>query len=190
MVSSLTLFIGPMASGKSLLVIREIDMRRRAGIPVTVLKPKVDTRDARAIASRLGPRVEAHDFDEHVPRFRHLVRDARCIAIDEAQFVSPKLLPLFDEILAEGIELIISGLDLDFRGEPFGLMPEFAKRATKIEALTTYCAVCKQRNATRTQRLIGKDKRPAPYDSPLIQIGGSESYEARCETHHDVPGKP
>jgi len=186
-VADLVLFTGPMASGKSLLVIREIDMRRRAGIRVTVLKPKIDTRDARFIASRLGPRIEAHDFDDHAIRFHHLTREAECIAIDEAQFVPSTLLPLIDELLARNIEFIVSGLDLDFRGEPFGLMPEFAKRATRIEPLTTYCAVCKKRNAVRTQRLIGQERRPAPYDSPLIQIGGSEAYEARCIEHHEVP---
>lgn len=191
-MSSLTLFTGPMASGKSLLVIREIDMRRRAGINVIVLKPKIDTRDARAIASRLGPRVEAHDFDAHVPRFRHLTQGATCVAIDEGQFVPPEILPEIDRMLASGIEFIVAGLDLDFRGEPFGLMPEFAKRATDTIDLTTYCAVCKRRNATRTQRMITVDgqRKPAHYDSPLILIGGSESYEARCAEHHEVPGKP
>lgn len=180
-----------MASGKSLILIREIDMRRRAGISVTVLKPKVDTRDGRAIASRLGPRVEAFDFDGHVGHFRHLTRDAKCVAIDEGQFVPPEILPVIDELLARDIEFIVAGLDLDFRGEPFGLMPEFAKRATEIIDLTTYCAVCKTRSATRTQRLIVIDgqRRPAHYDSPLIQIGASE-YEARCPEHHEVPGKP
>lgn len=186
-MAAFTLFTGPMASGKSLLVIREIDMRRRAGINVIVLKPKVDTRDARCIASRLGPKIEAHDFDDHSIRFQHLTRHAECIAIDEAQFVPYTILPIIDELRDSGVEFVVSGLDLDFRGEPFGLMPEFAKRATRIEALTTYCAVCKRRNASRTQRLIGVERRPAPFDSPLIQIGGSEAYEARCIEHHDVP---
>jgi thymidine kinase len=82
---------------------------------------------------------------------------------------------------------MVAGLDLDFRGEPFGAMPELIARADAISKLTAVCAVCGA-NATRTQRLVGG--LPAEYGAPLIAVGAADLYEARCRGHHVVPGRP
>jgi thymidine kinase len=84
--------------------------------------------------------------------------------------------------------VLVAGLDLDFRGEPFGLMPELMSRADAISKLTAVCSLCGEPNATRTQRLVGG--LPAEYGAPLIAVGAADLYEARCREHHIVPGKP
>jgi len=83
-----------------------------------------------------------------------------------------------------GVRVIIAGLDLDFRGEPFGIMPELIARAEYVTKLHAICQVCGE-EASFTQRLI--NGKPAHYNDPIIMVGASESYEARCRHHHEVP---
>ena len=82
------------------------------------------------------------------------------------------------------MRVICGGLDLDFRAEPFGVMPELLARAEHVEKLTAICVVCGA-PATRTQRLV--NDLPARFDDPVIMVGASESYEPRCAQHHSVP---
>jgi thymidine kinase len=83
--------------------------------------------------------------------------------------------------------MIVAGLDMDFRGEPFGPMPLLMAEAEEVEKLHAICVVCGA-TASRTQRLI--NGLPAQYDDPIILVGASEVYEARCRYHHEVPNKP
>jgi len=83
--------------------------------------------------------------------------------------------------------VIVAGLDMDFRGEPFGPMPLLMAEAEEVTKLQAICVTCGA-PASRTQRLI--DDQPAAFDDPIILVGGSESYEARCRSCHRVPAKP
>jgi thymidine kinase len=83
-----------------------------------------------------------------------------------------------------GARVIVAGTDMDFRGEPFGPMPRLLTVAESVDKLHAICVVCGS-PATRNQRLV--DGLPAPYDAPTIQVGGAESYEARCRHCHQVP---
>ena len=85
-----------------------------------------------------------------------------------------------------GYRVILAGLDQDFKGEPFGPMPELMCLAEQVTKLQAVCSVCGS-PASRTQRLI--DNKPAGYNDPVILVGASESYEPRCRHHHKVPGK-
>jgi thymidine kinase len=105
------------------------------------------------------------------------------IAIDEGQFFDADLVPLVLDLAGEGKRVIIAGLDLDFRGEPFGPMPQLLAHAEFVDKLTAICNC--GRVATRTQRLIGGH--PAHYDDPVILVGAAESYEPRCRSCHTVP---
>ncbi|GAB6134620.1 hypothetical protein JCM16307_01680 [Thermococcus prieurii] len=89
-----------------------------------------------------------------------------------------------NELADDGVYVIASGLNLDFKAEPFPVMKGLPVRADNIVYLTAVCTVC-GRPATRSQRPI--DGKPAPRDSPVIMVGGKESYEARCRLHHEVP---
>jgi len=82
------------------------------------------------------------------------------------------------------MRIIVAGTDMDFRGEPFGPMGLLLARAERIDKLTAICVVCGE-PATKNQRLI--DGEPAPAEGPTIQVGGAESYEARCRGCHVVP---
>jgi len=90
-------------------------------------------------------------------------------------------------LAGRGIRVLAAGLDMDFRGEPFGPMPLLMAQAEKVDKLHAICMVCGG-EASRTQRLI--DNRPARYDDPVVFVGGSEAYEARCREHHQVPRSP
>jgi thymidine kinase len=103
------------------------------------------------------------------------------------QFFDWQIAEVCDHLADQGKRVIVAGLDQDFRGEPFGPMPLLLAMAEQVDKLHAICVVCGA-PATRTQRLI--DGRPARYDDPIILVGGSESYEARCRHCHEVPGKP
>jgi thymidine kinase len=106
------------------------------------------------------------------------------VAVDEAQFFDWELSKLCTELAERGVRVILAGLDMDFRGEPFGPMPLLMAEAEEVSKLQAICVVCGA-PASRTQRLI--DGLPAAYDDPIILVGGSESYEARCRHCHEVP---
>jgi thymidine kinase len=113
--------------------------------------------------------------------------ETEVIAIDEVQFFDWTIADVCTQLADQGRRVVAAGLDQDFRGEPFGPMPLLLALAESVEKLNAIC-VCCGAPASRTQRLI--DDRPARYDDPIILVGGSESYEARCRACHVVPGKP
>ena len=101
--------------------------------------------------------------------------------------MNPAIAEVCRELADRGVQVIAAGLDQDFRGEPFGAMPLMLALAEQVDKLHAICVRCGAA-ATRTQRLI--DGEPARYDDPVIFVGGSESYEARCRSCHEVPGRP
>ncbi len=108
------------------------------------------------------------------------------VAIDEAQFFDAGLVGIVLELADRGVRIICAGLDMDFRGEPFGIMPELLTRAEYVEKLYAVCPVCGA-PATRTQRFV--NGKPARYDDPIILVGASEAYEPRCRKCHTVVGQ-
>jgi len=109
---------------------------------------------------------------------------ADVVAIDEAQFLDSGVVELATSLAERGIRVILAGTDTDFRGEPFGAMPQLMAVADVVDKLHAICVVCGG-PASRNQRLIAG--KPARWDSPIIMVGGQESYEARCRHCHDVP---
>ena len=172
-----------MFSGKSEELIRRVTRALIAKQRVQVFKPVVDDRyDAAAVASHSGRTLEAHPVQSVEEIEATLKRDTQVIAVDEGQFVGARLTPLALKLADEGKRMIVAGLDLDFRGEPFGSMPDLLARAEVVIKLTAIC-YC-GRAATRTQRLI--QGQPAHIGDPVILVGASESYEPRCREHHVV----
>ena len=109
---------------------------------------------------------------------------ADVVAIDETQFFDAGIIEVCSQLAAQGKRVICAGLDTDFRGKPFGPMPELLAVAERVDKLHAICMICGA-PACRSQRLI--DGQPADYDDPIVLIGASESYEARCRKHHQVP---
>ncbi|MBB6098508.1 thymidine kinase [Deinobacterium chartae] len=190
----LEVIVGPMFSGKSEELIRRVTRALIARQRVAVFKPAIDDRyHATEVASHNGRRVEAHAV-RHAQEARAILHGETpllpsevalpdMVAFDEAQFFDEGLVDLALELAERGVRVVLAGLDLDFRGEPFGVMPQLLARAESVEKLTAICLCCGA-PATRTQRLIGGE--PAHYFDPVVLVGASESYEARCRVHHVV----
>lgn len=110
--------------------------------------------------------------------------EATVVGVDEAQFFDDGIVDVVNQLAERGLRVIVTGLDTDFRGEPFGCMPFMTAKADKVDKLTAICVVCGE-PATRTQRLVGG--KPAKYDEPIVVVGAAEMYEARCRHCHRVP---
>jgi thymidine kinase len=177
---------GVMFSGKSEELIRRVRRAMIARKKVQVFKSHLDERyqGLYAVSSHDGRSVEAIPIDSSIQIAQQLNTMADVIAIDEAQFLDAGILPLVRSFATRGLRVIIAGTDTDFRGEPFGAMPQLMADAELVDKLHAICVVCGG-PASRNQRII--DGRPAGYDSPTIMVGGRESYEARCRHCHQVP---
>jgi thymidine kinase len=174
---------GPMFSGKSEELIRRVTRATIARHAVQVFKPAIDDRyDRVAVASHAGRTLEAEAVADVAHLRASLLETTRVIAIDEAQFFDADLVTLVLELADRDRRVLVAGLDLDFRGEPFGPMPALLARAEVVEKLTAICRCGRQ--ATRTQRLIADE--PAHEDDPIILVGAAESYEPRCRACHVV----
>jgi len=175
---------GCMSSGKTGELIRLLSRHAVAGDSVVIYKHSVDSRDGTKARSRLGTEMEARV----VGSASEIVADeCRVVAIEEAQFFGDELVGVVRGLLQGGHLVYATGLNQDFRGEPFGAMPTLLALADEISLLTAICQKC-HGTATRTQRII--DGKPASWDSPLILVGGADYYEARCPACHEVPGRP
>lgn len=176
--------VGPMFSGKSEELIRRLNRAFIAKQRIQVFKPAIDDRYSTvAIASHNGRTLEAERIHTTAELLQRYNEHAQVVAIDEAQFLDAGLLAAAQDLADAGKRVIIAGLDLDFRAEPFGIMPELLARAERVDKLTAICVRCGSA-ATRTQRLIGGH--PAHYDDPIILVGAKEHYEPRCRGCHTV----
>jgi thymidine kinase len=177
---------GVMFSGKSEELLRRVRRAIIARKRVQVFKSHLDGRYAGiyAISSHDGRTVEAVPVDSAAQIAQCLDPMAHVIAIDEAQFLDDSIVGLATSLAARGRRVILAGTDTDFRGEPFGPMPALMAVAEVVDKLHAICVLCGA-PASRNQRLV--EGRPARYDSPVIQVGGRESYEARCRACHQVP---
>jgi thymidine kinase len=179
---------GSMFSGKTEELIRRVRRAIIAKQKVQVFKPEVDTRySIQSVTSHNGQGFEAIPIAHSHDILARLEPDTTVVAIDEAQFFDADIESVTESLANRGMRVIVAGLDLDFRGEPFGAMPALLCRADEVQKLHAICMVCGEA-ASRTQRLVNDS--PARYDDPIILVGAAESYEARCREHHAVPGRP
>lgn len=176
---------GVMFSGKSEELMRRVRRAIIARKRVQVFKSHLDSRYAGlfAVSSHDGRTVEAVPVDSSAQVAQRIDPAAQVIAIDEAQFLDNGIIDVVTSLASRGRRVILAGLDTDFRGEPFGPMPQLMAIAESVDKLSAICVLCGA-SATRTQRLI--DGEPAAWDSPTIMVGGREAYEARCRACHVV----
>ena len=182
---TLEVITGSMFSGKTDELIRRLRRATIAHQKVQVFKPVIDNRYAvEKVTSHAGSDYNATPIQQSKDIFSRLDRDTTVVAIDEAQFFDPEIIPIVCQLADRGLRVIVAGLDTDFRGEPFGPMPVLMALAEQVEKLQAICMVCGE-PASRTQRLVNGI--PARYDDPIVIVGASELYEARCRKHHEVP---
>jgi len=196
MTATLSVIAGPMFSGKTQELIRQVHRVGFTGDQVQIFKPNLDNRWGKtcSVRSHAGGECEAVPIKNPREIWQKLKKTTTLIAIDEVQFFPNTIVNLIEKIIKNNIKVIVSGLPTDFRGEPFGPMPILLAKADFITHLTAICTYVNGDNrpcgrpATRTQRLI--EGQPAKYTDPIILIGATDSYAARCPAHHIVPGKP
>jgi thymidine kinase len=174
-----------MFSGKTDELIRRLVRATIAKQKVQVFKPAIDIRYAvEKVTSHAGSDYDASPVKTAADIRDRIDPDTTVVAIDEAQFFDAEIIQIVDELAARGIRVVVAGLDTDFRGEPFGPMPILMSRAERVDKLHAICMVCGE-EASRTQRLV--NGKPARFDDPVVIVGASELYEARCRLHHEVP---
>ena len=178
---------GSMFCGKTEELIRRLRRAIIAKNQVQVFKPIIDNRYiVERVHSHAGIEIDAAPISDIKEIYDLLDPKTSVVGIDEAQFFSDDIVTVVDDLSEKGIRVVLAGLDMDFRGEPFGMMPVLMSKAEKVDKLYAICMVCGE-PATRTQRLV--DGKPANYHDPIVIVGASEMYEARCRKHHIVPGK-
>lgn len=179
---------GCMFAGKTEELLRRVRVLSYGKQKIQLFKPSIDTRHEEGkIVSHTGNSQESILVKKAKDILDYIDEDSKIVAIDEVQFFDEDIVKVVDKLADSGIRVMVAGLDLDFRGEPFGVMPELITRAEFVVKLTAICSQCGA-PATRTQRII--NGKPADYHDPIIMIGASESYEAVCRHCHTVPNKP
>lgn len=179
---------GPMSCGKTEEMLRRIKRAIIARKKVKIFFPAVDTRvTGDYIQSRNGLMQDAVKIENSKEILNHISKDDDIIAIDEIQFFDKDIVQVVSVLMEQGKKIIAAGLDLDFKQQPFGEMPMLLCMADRVDKLTAICMNCGCEYATRTQRLV--DGEPADVNSPLIMIGGDETYEARCRDCYELPDK-
>jgi thymidine kinase len=174
-----------MFSGKTEELIRRLRRAEIAQQKIQVFKPSLDKRyGTEKLASHAGSEFEASPIDNAAEILNQIEDGTTVVAVDEAQFFDDEITAVVQALADRGIRVIVAGLDTDFRGEPFGPMPVILVQAEQVDKIHAICMVCGD-DASRTQRLI--DGQPAHFDDPIVIVGASELYEARCRDHHEVP---
>lgn len=175
---------GPMFAGKSEELIRRIKRLEYAKKNVLVFKPKIDNRYSEdEIVSHAKRRTKSYNIVKAKDVYKRLKDDTDAVVIDEVQFLDEEIIDVANDLADRGIRIILGGLDMDFKGEPFPIISKLLCIAEDITKLTAICVKCGN-PATRTQRIINGE--PASVNDPIILVGASEAYEPRCRHCHEV----
>jgi len=179
---------GPMFAGKTEELLRRIKRLEYAKQHILVFKPSIDNRYGEGhVVSHDHNKTQSINIGQAQEILSYVTMDTQVVAIDEIQFLDEEAVDICEYLANKGIRVIVSGLDRDFRGEPFSFMPRLLSLAEYVTKLTAICVKC-HTPASRTQRII--DGQPAKYDDPIILVGAKDTYEARCRDCHEVKNKP
>jgi len=174
-----------MFSGKSEELMRRVRRAVLARKRVQVFKSSLDHRyGIESVGTHDGARIRAEPVQSAAELAEKVRPDTEVVAVDEVQFLDRGIVEVANALADRGVRVILAGTDMDFRGLPFGPMGDLLAIAERVDKLHAICVRCGE-PATRNQRLV--DGRPAPWEAPTIQVGGLESYEARCRRCHEVP---
>lgn len=187
---SVEVVCGPMFAGKTEELLRRIKRLEYAGKDFVIFKPAIDNRYGKdEIVSHNNNKHDAINVKSSGDLLdylvdNHVIKDLDAVVVDEAQFFDKGIVEVVDHLADQGIRVIVGGLDLDFKGDPFGPMPYLLAIAENVTKLTAICVVSGD-PATRSQRLI--NGKPATLNDPIVVVGATESYEARSRSNHVVP---
>lgn len=167
---------GCMFSGKTEELIRRMKRAHIARQKVQIFKPAIDTRYGEdCVATHDAARLASTPVASAEMIFAHLEDSTRVVGIDEAQFFGDEIVDVADRLANRGLRVVVAGLDMDYRGVPFGPMPRLLCIAEQVTKLSAICVVCGA-PATRSQRISN--------DEEQVLVGATDHYEARCRDHH------
>ncbi len=179
---SIEVICGPMFSGKTEELIRRVRRAQIARQKVQIFKPAIDDRYHESqVVSHSSLTVEAVPVEGSIDILKRLYDTTRIVAIDEIQFFDPTIAQVVKKLARRGIRVICAGLDQDFRGRPFGPMPELLCIADSVNKVNAICTVCGSA-ATKTFR---KRSEGGKLNEDQVVVGEADVYEARCRTHFD-----
>ena len=179
---------GPMFAGKTEELLRRIKRLEYAKQHILVFKPMIDNRYGEGhVISHDHNKTKSINITDAKEILKYVTKETQVVAIDEIQFLNEYAVDICEYLADKGVRVIVSGLDRNFRGEPFSFMPKLLSLAEYVTKLTAICVKC-QTPASRTQRII--NGLPAKYNDPIILVGAQDSYEARCRDCHEVPNRP
>jgi thymidine kinase len=182
------LITGPMSCGKTEELLRRLTRVKIANKKLKVFSSAIDTRaEGNFIESRNGSYKEAIKVNNSLEILDYVTEEDEVIGIDEMQFFDRNIVDVVLKLIKSGKKVIGTGLELDFKEEPFGPMGELFCYADKVDKLTAICMKCGSEFGNRTQRIINGE--PAGRDSELIMVGGDEKYEARCYNCYQIDEK-
>lgn len=185
---SLEVICGSMFSGKSEELIRRLNRAKFAQLKIMTFKHSLDKRTTvEHVASHNGNTFMAIPLDNPQAIVSLITKEIEVVGIDEIQFFSLEIVSTVCTLIDLGKRVVVAGLDLDFKGIPFGCMPLLMSIADKVTKLKAICINCGN-DAHFTQRLV--NGKPAKFDDPIILVGAQESYQARCRTCHIIDKQP
>lgn len=185
---SLEVICGSMFSGKSEELIRRLNRATYARLKVMTFKHSLDKRTAHEhVASHNGNTIQAFPLEAPSEIISRINAEIEVVGIDEIQFFSLEIVSVVCKLIDLGKRVVVAGLDLDFKGVPFGCMPLLMSIADEVTKLKAICIDCGS-DAHFTQRLV--NGKPAKFDDPIILVGAQESYQARCRTCHTIDKQP
>ncbi len=185
----LEVICGPMFSGKSEELMRRLRRAKIAKQRVAVFKHALDDRRTKEhIVSHDGNTLNAHATDQAQSIALNVQEHGiDIIGIDEVQFFADDIIAVICNLVNAGKRVIVAGLDLNFRGMPFGAMPTLLAIADMVTKLRAICSSCGS-DAHFTQRLV--NNKPAKYDDPVILVGAQETYDAHCRSCFTIDKMP
>ncbi len=188
----LEIICGSMFSGKTEELMRRLKRAEYAKQNVLTIKHQIDHRKSKTnITSHAGRERLAFSIDNKTQNIYKILelanKNISIVGIDEVQFFPNEIISIIYQLVEKGKRVIAAGLDLNFRGEPFTIMPTLLAIADEITKLKAICVVC-GKNALFTQRII--NGQPARYDDPIILVGAEECYQARCRKCFSIDKQP
>jgi thymidine kinase len=167
---------GPMFSGKTEELIRRVKRAQIAKQRVQIFKPAIDVRyDETKVVSHSSQEIHSEPVESSIEILMKLKDHTRIVAIDEVQFFDEDIVKVVTKLANRGYRVICAGLDLDYRGIPFGPMPMLLALADNVQKIQAICTVCGA-PATRSQRLSDS--------TDTVLLGETDKYEARCRAHY------
>lgn len=182
---SIEVVCGSMFSGKTEELLRRVKRAQIARQKVQVFKPVIDNRySVDHVQSHNANRVPSRPVENAREILEHVEDNTRVVGIDEAQFFDETVIDVAQKLAYRGVRVIIAGLDMDFRGQPFGPMPKLLAIAEDVTKLSAVCVVCGN-PASRSQRIAVPADAPQGAEAERIIVGAAEMYEARCRFCHE-----